>query len=255
MNMLNVGIVGQTGKVSTNIIQCLMKRHHMRFIRGFSSKDMDTLGIEGLDLVFKVSDVVIDFSSSELSEMVIESAIQNKKPLIMGTTGHNVSDDVLHTISTSMPFFMDSNFSVVVHVLRKILKQFTHEMMQYDDYDIEIIEKHHGRKSDSPSGTALSIAQDMSSYTNFDVRFGARGKREDRTIFISSVRGGGGCGEQEVCFFGPHDELTLTTRAVSHTIYAERALDIAEWLVNQKNGVYSIKDFMLYMSKKAGHAE
>jgi len=119
-----------------------------------------------------------------------------------------------------------------------------------NQYDVEIVEAHHRFKKDAPSGTALMIGKKIADVKGIDFEKNAvfdrsaKGAREDNEMSFSSIRGGGIFGECEVIFAGQYEVVSISCRALSRDAFAEGALVAAKWLVNQKPGLYSMKDVL-----------
>ena len=118
-----------------------------------------------------------------------------------------------------------------------------------EDFDIEIIEKHHNQKIDAPSGTALMIADGISSVEDHRMtymydRHSQRKKRDKNEIGMHSVRGGTIVGEHEVIFAGPHEVITLSHSAQSKEIFANGSINAAVYLAKQPAGLYNMSDLL-----------
>lgn len=186
------------------------------------------------------ADVLIDFSSPANLTAVLDYAKASNTPCVLGTTGYTDEDMALVTdASRTLPIFRSSNMSLGVYVLTQLAKQ---AAALLPGFDIEIIEKHHNQKADSPSGTALSLL-DAVRDENSKVVFGREGKtcrRQTGEIGVHAVRGGTVPGEHEVGFYGSYEVLSLSHSAQSRLIFALGALKAALFITNQAPGLYSM---------------
>lgn len=198
-----------------------------------------------LDDVKEDFDVIIDFSNPANLDMIYEYVKKNKKPVVFATTGFSSSQlDKIEELSTIVPVLRSANFSLGVILLNRLVKEVTPILK--DTYDIEVIEAHHNKKVDSPSGTAKMLLKTIRDETGAQVVAGRdgyspRGKNE---VGIHSVRGGTIVGEHEVLFCGEDEILTLKHSAHSKKIFAVGAIKAAKWLVNKNVGYYDMEDVL-----------
>ena len=189
------------------------------------------------------ADVVIDFSHHTAAPEVAEFAAKRGIALVMATTGH--TDEELAAINEaakSVPVFMSANMSLGVALLAELAKK-TAEI--FPDADIEIIEKHHNRKLDAPSGTALMIARAIESVRKgCKFIYGRCGqqKREAGEIGIHAIRGGNIVGEHEVIVCTDTQIITLKHEAQSRSLFAEGAMTAAAFICGKDAGFYDMND-------------
>lgn len=197
---------------------------------------------------YEKADVIIDFSSPSALDGILSYSLRTQTPVVLAATGYSVEQKKqIEAAAASIPIFASANLSLGVNLLLSLVKKCT-EVLQ-DDFDIEIIEKHHNRKADAPSGTALMIAQSVSEAMRDqpDVVYGrspASGRRKHNEIGIHSVRGGTIVGEHEVLFAGTNEVLTLTHTASSREVFAVGALKAAGYLLCKGNGLYNMDDLV-----------
>lgn len=190
-------------------------------------------------------DVIIDFSFHAAIRGILSYAVPNQVPIVVATTGFTDEEKaLLEKAGESIPVFRSANMSIGVNLLCQLAKNAAKFL---PDFDIEIIEKHHNQKVDSPSGTALMIADEISSALPGEMKYvygreGICGKRTKKEIGIHAVRGGTIVGEHEVLFAGHMETVTISHSAGSREILANGAICAAEFLINQKAGHYSMKD-------------
>lgn len=197
------------------------------------------------ELSTESGDVIVDFSHYSRLEKLLEFAVAKNLPLVIATTGY--SDETLKRIeeaSKKIPILISSNMSLGINLLQDILEKIT--PILYGKYDIELIEKHHNKKLDSPSGTAKTLLEVMKKNMAETVveKYGRVGmeKREKNEIGVHSLRGGTIVGEHSVLFCGNDEIIEIKHTALSKKIFAEGALEGARFLVGREPGLYSMKD-------------
>lgn len=190
-------------------------------------------------------DVIIDFSVPVATFEILKYATKNKTPIVIATTGFSKEQlEQIEEYSKEIPIFRSSNMSLDINLMASIIQKVAEVLT---DSDIEIIETHHNRKIDSPSGTAILLAdainevlENKKQYT-FD-RMQKREKRNKNEIGFSSVRGGNVVGEHTVAFFGENETLEITHKAYSRQVFAEGAIQAAWFIKEQKNSLFNMKN-------------
>ena len=215
------------------------------------SDDLDLIGIydidnvEELDDVAPVSDVAIDFSAPAALPHVAAYVRRTGAALVSGTTGLDEGDlATLAALGEVAPVVHASNYSLGVAVLRK-LSSLAAEALA--DWDIEIVETHHNKKVDAPSGTAKALLEAVDPAGEQPVVYGREGivgARPAREIGMHALRGGTVAGTHEVHFFGADEEVTLTHRATSRIIFVRGAIACACKLMGREPGFYGFDDVM-----------
>lgn len=198
-----------------------------------------------LNDIHEMPDVIIDFSVPEASLKILEFAKKNKIPAVIATTGF--TDDELKKVreyGKVIPVFQAYNMSYTVNVMSKIVAELAKKL---EDTDIEIVETHHRRKIDSPSGTALLLANSINEALDGKMvyeydRHSKREKRKENEIGIHSIRGGTESGTHSVIFFGDDESIEITHKATSRVVFADGAIKAAKFLVHKDPGVYTMKD-------------
>lgn len=193
-------------------------------------------------------DVVIDFSNPSAFSGLLDFIVKNKKPAVIATTGLSEEQIVkMKSAAYEVPIFFSANMSLGVNLICELAKKAAKALG--DDFDIEILEMHHNQKIDAPSGTALMIADCISSELDeqpdyvFD-RASKREKRSKNEIGIQSVRAGNIVGEHQVIFAGTDEVITLSHSARSKTLFASGALSAAKMIAGKENGLYSMKELI-----------
>lgn len=191
-------------------------------------------------------DVIIDFSHFSKLEMLVDYCKKEKISLLVATTGHSESQKK-YAIEKSkkFPLMMASNTSLGINILNEVIGYI---IPLLEEWDIEIIEKHHNKKIDSPSGTAITLLEKIIMGQNNDnkIKYGREGisKREKNEIGIHSLRGGNIVGEHSVIFAGDDEIIEIKHEALSKSIFVSGAISAAIWLGNQNSGIYTMRDFL-----------
>lgn len=188
------------------------------------------------------ADAVVDFSHHSATETLCGYAIARNIPLVIATTGQTGEEmTVIQTAAKAVPIFLSPNMSAGVAFLNAVVRK---AAAFFSDADIEIVERHHNRKVDSPSGTAKLLAETVSSATGGEIVYGRNGlsPRKKGEIGISAVRGGNVKGIHEVTFYSENETFTITHSAESRGMFAEGALTAALFLQGKKPGLYTMKD-------------
>jgi 4-hydroxy-tetrahydrodipicolinate reductase len=193
------------------------------------------------------ADVIVDFSHHSALPSLLAYAKATKTPVVVATTGHTDEElALMKEAASEIAIFHSGNFSIGINLIINLAKQAARTLGA--DFDIEIIEKHHNKKLDAPSGTALMIAnavadeRDESEYI-YD-RHSVRKAREPKEIGIHSVRGGSIVGEHEVIFAGANEVVSISHSAASREIFANGALRAAIYLAGKSAGLYSMTDLI-----------
>ena len=197
------------------------------------------------ELSTEKGDVIVDFSHYSRLDTLLDYAVDRGLPLVIATTGY--SDEILIKIENSskkIPILLSSNMSLGINLLQDILEKIT--PILYPNYDIELIEKHHNKKIDSPSGTAKTLLEVIKKNIDevIEEKYGRVGmeKREKNEIGVHSLRGGTIVGEHSVLFCGNDEIIELKHIALSKKIFAEGALQGAKFIIGKEPGLYSMKD-------------
>ena len=203
-----------------------------------------------IDAVLKPNTVIIDFTNPEASIGFLRSAAKTRTPIVIATTGFDPRQHAeIKRLARRTPTLLSANTSLGVNVLVALLGKAA--KMLGDDYDVEIIEAHHRFKKDAPSGTALALGRSVANALGRDLdkvglngRKGIVGARSKKEIALLSIRAGDIVGEHTVIFGGIGERLEFIHRAHSRDTFAHGALRAAQWLVNQKPGLYGMQDVL-----------
>lgn len=193
------------------------------------------------------ADVIIDFSSPVNVREMLDYAIKHEIGIVLCTTGFAREDlDLIEEASTLIPILRSANMSMGVNLLLKLVQDAA-KVLAASGFDIEIIEKHHNKKVDAPSGTALAIADSINESLNRQYEYvynrtDIRAPRVKNEIGISSVRGGSIVGEHEVIFAGNDEIVEIRHTAYSKAIFAKGAIQAAKYLAGKAPGMYTMNN-------------
>lgn len=193
------------------------------------------------------ADVILDFSRPDALEDLITYAKDKNLPLVLCTTGYTPEQlNKISETSHTLPVFRSANMSIGINVINSMLKKIS--ALLYENYDIEIIEKHHNQKVDSPSGTALLLANTIKDSIPEETEFiyGREGisKRTHKEIGIHAVRGGSIVGEHDVIFAGQGEIIQLQHSALSRDVFAVGALKACEFMAGKEPGLYNMDNIV-----------
>ncbi len=197
------------------------------------------------------ADVIIDFSHPELLTRVLQFAVRRRLPLVTGTTGLNSGlERKLEEAAERIPVCHAANFSLGVNLLVRLAKQAARALG--DGFDIEILEAHHRRKLDAPSGTARWLGEVVSKARGLDFetsavhdRSGRRQPRHRDEIGYQAIRGGDVAGEHTVFFLADGERLELTHRSTDRQVFARGALAAASRIIDREAGMVDFADLVL----------
>lgn len=192
-------------------------------------------------------DVLVDFSSPDGLRSSLDQAVGAGIPILVGTTGLTEGHyDLIAEAAEIVPVLVAPNTSIGVAVLTDLVKRAA-KALGPDDWDAEIVEVHHNKKKDAPSGTALHLGKAIEEGRGFNAeeeigRCGTGPVREAGTIGYSAVRGGTVAGDHDVLFLGREERIILAHRAENRAIFARGALAAARFLVGKSPGLYTMRD-------------
>ncbi|KHD88587.1 MAG: dihydrodipicolinate reductase [Bdellovibrio sp. ArHS] len=223
MKKIKIGVVGPGGRMGQEIVSVVDANPRCELFyplnrdEKFDSKKAAQV------------DVWIDFSSPEALKDVLKRAAEHKTPVVCGTTGFSKKEkDLLNKYSKKIPVLWSSNMSLGVAVLNEALKN----LAAISHFDFQIEEIHHSRKKDKPSGTAITLQENLEK---------AVGKKLPEAV---AIRGGGVFGVHKVYSMSDEEVLVFEHSALNRTVFAKGAVQAAEWLIKQKPGLYQIRDVL-----------
>ncbi|HZH25771.1 MAG TPA: 4-hydroxy-tetrahydrodipicolinate reductase [Azospirillaceae bacterium] len=211
------------------------------------------LGLAATDdatALFAKADVAIDFTSPDATLAHVRLAAQAQVPMVVGTTGLDAGQRALvEQASRHVPIVLAANTSLGVTLLAALVEQAARTLDP--GFDIEIVEMHHRRKVDAPSGTALALGAAAAAGRGVDpgqaavrARDGLTGPRREGDIGYAVLRGGDVVGEHTVVFAGDGERIELTHKAGDRMVFARGALRAARWVRRQAPGLYSMRDVL-----------
>ncbi|MDE6666237.1 MAG: 4-hydroxy-tetrahydrodipicolinate reductase [Ruminococcus sp.] len=245
--MTNIAICGANGKMGKTIYNCIKEREDCTVVAGI---DLYTEQYADFPIVSAPSelevkpDVIIDFSNPASLDGLLEYCLATGTPIVVASTGY--SDEQIQKIKNAaqqIPVFFTFNMSLGINLLVELAKKAASVLG--NQFDIEIVEKHHNQKIDAPSGTAIMLANainetlDNSKHYVYD-RHSRRQKREKSEIGMHAIRGGTIVGEHDVIFAGHDEVITLSHSAASKTVFAEGSINAAVFLKDQSAGLYDM---------------
>ena len=246
MNILICGVGGRMGREVAKL--ALDGVRGASVVAGFDVLPVDTrefVTYTDWSAVTENIDCIIDFSHHTATEALLNFAKANKIPAVIATTGHTdeEKENILEA-AKEIPVFHSANMSLGIALLVELAKT---TAKAFPDADIEIIEKHHNRKLDAPSGTALLLAnavREVRKGAKFIFGRGGQAKREADEIGIHAVRMGNIIGEHEVIVGTDTQTITLRHEAHSRALFAEGALVAAAYLIGKPAGLYDMKSMV-----------
>ena len=197
------------------------------------------------------ADVIVDFSHPSVLSDLLAYAVRNRIPAVIATTGYTPAQkDEIAAAAKSVPIFYAANYSVGIAVLIELAKK---TAAAFPEAEIEIVEKHHDRKADAPSGTALAIAEALREVRpNATLNLGrnGQGRRTPEEIGIHAIRMGNIVGDHDVIIGTRTQTITLRHEAHSRALFAEGALAAAAFLVGRPAGLYDMKSMLANQSEQ-----
>ena len=266
MAKIKVGIAGCLGRMGQELTKQILENKNFIFVGGFEHKAHPKIGkkindvttIQSAEVVtnnassiFKIADVVIDFTTPQSTLSNVKIATITKTALVIGTTGiTKAQKNKIKSYSKKIPILMSSNMSIGVNLLFDLVKKAA-SSLGGNEYDIEIAETHHKHKVDAPSGTALSLGEYAAAgrKTTLDKikvldRTKKLNKRKNGDIGFSVVRGGEIAGEHTVSFISKADRIDLVHKANNRSIFVTGALKGAIFVSKKKSGYFEMKDLL-----------
>ncbi len=249
--ILRLILCGCNGRMGRAVTACAAQRCDVKIVAGF---DINTESAAGFPVYANPqncnveADVIVDFSRPESLPGVLRYAQDKGIPVVIATTGLSEQDSALvDDAAKRIPVFSSANMSLGISLLAELARKAA--VVLGNDFDIEIVEKHHNQKVDAPSGTALMLANALSEGLSYQPeyvydRHAVRQKRKKEEIGFSSIRGGTIVGEHDIIFAGHDEVITLSHTAGSRELFASGALTAALFLHNKSAGCYTMTDLV-----------
>lgn len=249
--MIRIILSGCNGRMGRVIAEAVLNRDDCIIEAGIDINDDDNDNFEVFNSPLAVNrdaDVIIDFSNPNAFESLLKFALKKKMPIVFCTTGFSKEQvKKIRDASKIIPIFYSRNMSLGINLIIELSKKAVSVLGK--SFDIEILERHHNQKLDAPSGTALMIADEISSVLEnnpnyiYD-RHSYRKPRNKSEIGIHSVRGGTIVGDHEVIFAGHDELLTITHSAQSKEVFALGSINAAIFLCGKPASLYSMSDLL-----------
>ena len=248
--MLKIILCGCCGRMGRAITELVSRTEGVEIAAG-----IDPVGASGLaypvfsdiSLCEVSADVVVDFSHRSALGNILDFCRRTATPAVLASTGYLPEDiEALESAAKEIPLFRSANMSIGVAILTRLVREAS--SLFGDDFDVEIIERHHNQKLDAPSGTALHLARAVkegaaSPKTEIYDRHAVRRKREKSEIGMHAVRGGTIIGEHEVLFAGWNETVSISHSAQSREVFASGAVRAAAFMAGVKTpGIYGMDD-------------
>jgi len=250
--MIKVLLCGCSGKMGKFITELIAERDDMSIAVGVDQVLLENWKkfpvFQSIAEVNVESDVIIDFSHHSLVPALLDYVEKTKTPAVICTTGLDESIiKRIEEISKTVPILRSGNMSLGINLLIDLVKKAASVL--HETFDIEIIEKHHNRKVDAPSGTAYMIAEAINtelknSKTFTHGRHGRDTKRQKEEIGIHAIRGGTIVGEHSVIFAGVDEVIEIRHSAASRRVFGAGAIKAAQFLVTEEPGLYTMNDVL-----------
>ena len=254
--MTNIILCGCGGKMGQTIIRTAAQSDCYRIVAGIDANADAVLPACSFPVYQTISDfpgtadVIIDFSHHTAIPSLIHYSQLHGTPLVIATTGHTEGEkELMREGAKTAPVFFSGNMSIGINLLIELAKNAARALGE--NFDVEIVEKHHNQKLDAPSGTALMLAEALAEERDetefvYD-RHERMQKRAPSEIGIHAVRGGTIVGEHEVIFAGNNEVITLSHSATSREIFANGALRAAGFIVGKAPAMYDMSDVIKEM--------
>jgi 4-hydroxy-tetrahydrodipicolinate reductase len=254
---VRIGVAGALGRMGRAIAAMAGAREGVVLGPLFDRPDLagqtlDGVSLSGLEAAIAGSDVIVDFSTPEASASLAKAcAAQGGPALVIGATGFSKGETrAVEAAAKLIPVVYSGNFSLGVNLLIGLVAHAA-AALEAADFDIEVLEAHHRRKVDAPSGTALMLGRAAAAGRGVDLasvaergRDGITGARASGAIGFASLRGGGIVGEHSVTFASDDEIITLSHSARDRSLFARGALKAALWVVGRAPGLYDMQDVL-----------
>ena len=236
--MTKIYLFGKSGKMG-KALQTIAHQSGIEIVGGCNTTSADNCN----DLQI---DAIIDFSSADVLPQVLKLSALKNKPVLIASTGHSTAQlQQIKAHSQKLAVLQSANLSIGANSLLHLIKSAT-QILQ--NFDIEIVETHHNKKHDVPSGTSKAMLAAVAQ-SRVDVE-PVQGRRQDdairhcRQVGMHSIRGGSHTGEHKIMYLGQSETLTITHTSQSREIFAQGAVLAVKWLVTQPPSLYNMQDVL-----------
>ena len=243
---MRIILVGYAGHMGREVIACAERDAGSEIVAGVDPMaPAQGVCVPSFEECAAEADVVIDFSHHSLTGKLLDFAKAKKLPVVLATTGQTDEEKALiREAAKEIPIFLAANYSLGIATLTDLVKR---TAALYPDAEIEIVEQHHDRKLDAPSGTALSLfnaVQEVRPAATANCGRSGQGKRTVDEVGIHAIRMGNIVGVHEVMIGTQNERITLKHEAFSRGVFAEGSLKAAAFLVGKPAGIYDMKDLI-----------
>ncbi len=248
---IHIAVAGALGRMGRTVAQTARERSDVHIAGLFDRPDAVDEALSPRDQALGAAEVVIDFTSAAASaDLAAQCAKRGGPALVIGSTGFAPEhEETLRIAAGQVAIVRAGNFSLGVNLLIGLVRQAARALPA--DYDIEILEAHHRRKVDAPSGTALMLGEAAAAGRSVTlasvsqtVRDGITAERPPGAIGFASLRGGGIVGEHSVLFAAEDEIITLSHSARDRSLFARGALTAAVWVAGRAPGLYDMQDVL-----------
>jgi 4-hydroxy-tetrahydrodipicolinate reductase len=240
---MKVIVNGCDGRMGSTVIRMIQDIEDMEVVAGITPTGAgDFLTMDGYQ---GEADMVIDFSHHDGTKPLLDYCVEKGLPIVLCTTGQTEEEmQMIRDASKEIPIFKSANMSKGVALLTKLVKE---AVAAFEGFDVEIIETHHNRKADAPSGTALMIGnaiKEVRPDATFNLGRSGQGVREPNEIGINAIRIGNVTGKHEVIIGNDNQSITLVHEAHDRALFADGAIDAAKFLIGKPAGMYDMSDLV-----------
>lgn len=249
--MTRIFLSGATGAMGRTITDFVAPLEDITIVGGYSSPAVQYADYPVVDDLSAVDastfDMIVDFSHFSVLPSIASFAQKHHKPILIATTGIDADGEALiRELSQSVPVFRTANMSFGVNLMARLLEQ---AAKSSDGYDIEIVEAHHNKKVDAPSGTAVMLANAIVENRPSDSillygRYGKDTRRRPEEITIHAIRGGTIPGDHTVIFAGADEVIEIKHSALSKRVFADGAVKAVRFLQGKPVGLYNMNDII-----------
>ena len=243
---MRILLCGYGGHMGREVRVCAERDEHSEIIAGVDPMiPADEICVPSFEMCSADADVIIDFSHHSMTGALLDYAEAKKLPVVLATTGQTEEEKArIREAAKTVPVFLAANYSLGIATLTDLVKR---AAALYPDGEIEIVEQHHDRKLDAPSGTALSLfnaVKEVRPEATANCGRAGQGKRTKDEVGIHAIRMGNIVGVHEVMIGTQNERITLKHEAFSRGVFAEGSLKAAAFLIGKAPGMYDMKDLL-----------
>ena len=244
---MRIILTGYAGHMGREVRECAERTARAEIVQGIDPfcETEDGVCVRGFDACSREADVIIDFSHHAATKELTAFAVKRGLPLVLATTGQTDEEKaMILEAARTIPVFLAANYSLGIAVLTDLVKR---AAALYPDADIEIVEQHHNRKIDAPSGTALALfraVKEVRPEAEAVTGRSGQGKRKPEDVGIHAIRMGNIVGVHEVLISTQNECISLKHQAFSRGVFAEGSLKAAAFLIGKTPGLYDMKDLL-----------